>query len=88
MQGGPLGLPATDAASILSVECLVHAWDFATATGQKVVVSDEVATYVLGIAEQIVTPELRASAGFDSAIPISDDASPLDRLLAFTGRAS
>lgn len=87
VQAGPLDLPATAAASILSVEFLVHAWDFATATGQKVAVSDEVASYVLGIAEQIVTPELRESAGFDAAITISADATALDRLLAFSGRA-
>jgi uncharacterized protein (TIGR03086 family) len=88
VQAGPQELPARIAASILSLEFLVHAWDFASATGQKVVVSDEVATYVLGLAEQIVTPELRASAGFEPAIPISGDAPVLDRLVAFSGRAA
>jgi uncharacterized protein (TIGR03086 family) len=88
VQAGPQELPATIAASILSVEFLVHAWDFASATGQKVAVSDEVATYVLGLAEQIVTPELRERAGFDPAIPISADAPALDRLLAFSGRTA
>ncbi|MCW2600718.1 MAG: hypothetical protein JWM02_2547 [Frankiales bacterium] len=87
VQAGPQELPATIAASILSVEFLVHAWDFASATGQKVGVSDEVASYVLGLAEQIVTPELRERAGFDPAIPISGDAPALDRLVAFSGRA-
>jgi len=87
VQAGPQELPATIAASILSVEFLVHAWDFASATGQKVAVSDEVATYVLGLAEQIVTPELRESAGFDPAIPISGNAPAMDRLVAFSGRA-
>jgi uncharacterized protein (TIGR03086 family) len=88
VQAGPQKLPATIAASILSVEFLVHAWDFASATEQKVAVSDEVATYVLGLAEQIVTPELRERAGFDPAIPISGDAPALDRLVAFSGRAA
>jgi uncharacterized protein (TIGR03086 family) len=88
VQAGPQELPATIAASILSVEFLVHAWDFASATGQKVAVSDEVATYVLGLAEQIVTPELRERAGFDPAIPISGGAPALDRLVAFSGRAA
>ncbi|MEP6651629.1 MAG: TIGR03086 family metal-binding protein [Lapillicoccus sp.] len=88
VQAGPEELPATLAASILSVEFLVHAWDFASATGQKVAVSDEVATYVLSLAEQIVTPKLRESAGFDSAIPISGDAPALNRLVAFSGRAT
>jgi hypothetical protein len=44
------------------VEFLVHAWDFASATGQKLTVSDEVTNYVLNLAKQIVTPELRESA--------------------------
>jgi uncharacterized protein (TIGR03086 family) len=88
VQAGPQELPATIAASILSLEFLVHAWDFASATGQKVAVSDEVATYVLGLAEQIVTPELRESAGFGPAVPMSADAPALDRLVAFSGRAA
>ncbi|MBX7266241.1 TIGR03086 family protein [Micromonospora sp. Llam7] len=87
VQAGRQELPASIAASILSVEFLVHAWDFASATGQKVAVSDKVSTYVLGLAEQIVTPELRESAGFDPAIPISATAPALDRLVAFSGRA-
>ncbi len=86
VQAGRQELPATAAASILSVEFLVHAWDFASATGQKVAVADEVAAFVLGLAEQIVTPELRKSAGFDPAIPISATAPALDRLVAFSGR--
>lgn len=88
VQAGPQQLPARIATSILSVEFLVHAWDFASATGQKVAVSDEVATYVLGLAEQIITPELRERAGFDPANPISGDAPALDRLLAFSGRTA
>lgn len=86
VQAGPQQLPAHLAASILSVEFLVHAWDFAFATGQKVAVSDEVAAYVLSLAEQLITPELRESAGFSPAVTISADAPALDRLLAYSGR--
>ena len=64
------------------------AWDFASATRQTVAVSDQVATYVLGLAEQMITPEQRERAGFDPAIPISGDAPALDRLVAFSGRAA
>jgi uncharacterized protein (TIGR03086 family) len=88
VQAGPQELPATIAASILSVEFLVHAWDFASATGQKVTVSGEVATYVLVLAEQIVTPERRVRLGFGPAIPISGDAPAMDRLVAFAGRSA
>jgi len=85
---GPQDLPATTAVSILSVEFLVHAWDFATALGREVTVSDEVAGYVLELAEQIIDPDLRETAGFDPAIPTTSDAPALQRLLAFTGRAT
>ena len=88
VQAGPQEMPAALAAGILSVEFLVHAWDFASATGQKVTVSDEVATYVLGLAEQVISPELRESAGFAPAIAVGGDAPAFDRLLAFTGRAA
>ena len=88
VQAGPKAMPTATAVSILSLEFLVHAWDFASATGQQVTVSDEVATYVLGLAQEIVTSELRGSAGFDPAVPISGDAPALDRLVAFTGRAA
>jgi uncharacterized protein (TIGR03086 family) len=88
VQAGPQQMPAATAAGILSVEFLVHAWDFASATGRKVAVSEEVASYVLDLAEQIITPELRDSAGFAPAIPTSRNASALDRLVAFSGRAA
>jgi uncharacterized protein (TIGR03086 family) len=87
VQAGSQEMPATVAAGILSVEFLVHAWDFASATGRKVVVSGEVATYVLGLAQQIIKPELRATVGFAPAVPISENAPALDRLVAYTGRA-
>ena len=47
-------MPAGAALGILSIEFLVHAWDFAQATGQRVVVPDELAQHVLGVAHQII----------------------------------
>ena len=83
---GPHEMPAGAALGILSVEFLVHAWDFARATGQRVVVSDEVAGHVLGVARQIVTPEVRAGGSFADPIEAGPDDGLLDRLVAFTGR--
>ena len=79
-------LPAGAALGILSLEFLVHAWDFAQATGQSVVVSDEVAQHVLGVARQLISPEVRAGGSFADPAP-DPDARILDRLVAFTGRA-
>ena len=83
---GPHEMPAGAALGILSVEFLVHAWDFAQATGQRVVVSGEVAEHVLGVARQIISPEVRAGGSFADPTEAGPDAGRLDRLVAFTGR--
>ena len=84
---GPNEVPAALALSILSIELLVHAWDFAQATGQEVSVSAELAEHVLQVARKAITPEVRRNNGFAAAIPAGPDAGALDRLIAFTGRA-
>ena len=84
---GPHEMPAGAALGILSVEFGVHAWDFAQATGQQVVISDQLAQHVLGVARQIITPEVRAGGSFAEPIEAGPDAGLLDRLVAFTGRA-
>ena len=83
---GPHEMPAGAALGILSVEFLVHAWDFAQATGQRIGVSDEVAGHVLGVARQIISPEVRAGGSFADPAEAGPDAGLLDRLVAFTGR--
>ena len=83
---GPDEAPAKVMAGVLSIEFLVHAWDYAAATGRKIDAPDSLSEYVLGMAHTIVTPEGRKNAGFDDPIDISQEAGPLDRLLAYTGR--
>lgn len=78
--------PARVPVGILSIEFLVHAWDYATATGATVPAPDSLSEYVLDLAHKIITPEGRAQAGFDDPVEVADDASPLERLVAFTGR--
>jgi uncharacterized protein (TIGR03086 family) len=78
--------PATMMAGILSIEFLVHAWDYAVATGQEVIAPEDLSEYVLGLSQGIITPEGRGQAGFDAAIELPGDAPAFDRLLAFTGR--
>jgi hypothetical protein len=38
------------------------------------------------LARQTLNAQSRATAGFDPPVPVCDDASPLDELVAFTGR--
>lgn len=85
----PLGsseMPAAMMAGVISLEFLVHAWDFATATGRKVRASEPVCEYVLQLAARVITPEARGFAGFDDPVDTGTDAAALDRLIAFTGR--
>ena len=79
-------VPAKMMAGILSLEFLVHAWDYAAAVGREVSVPDSLTDYVLGVARNIITPQGRIRAGFDDPIEVPGDAGSLERLLAFTGR--
>jgi len=78
--------PARVMAGILSLEFLVHAWDYAAAVGREVNAPDSLTDYVMGLARNVITPEGRARAGFDDPIEMPDDAGSLDKLLAYTGR--
>jgi uncharacterized protein (TIGR03086 family) len=78
--------PATVMVGILSLEFLVHAWDYATALGRDLDVPESLSDYVLALAKKIITPEGRSNVGFDDPIDVAADATALDRLLAYTGR--
>ncbi|WP_423183270.1 TIGR03086 family metal-binding protein [Arthrobacter sp. NyZ413] len=79
-------LPATVVAGIINLELLVHAWDFAKATGQELVVSDVVTDHVESLALLTISEEVRASGSFAAARPVTETAGSLERLIAFTGR--
>ena len=78
--------PAKIMAGILSLEFLVHAWDYAKSTGRDVTAPDALSDYVLGLAKTIITPQGRSNVGFDDPIDVAADARALDRLIAYTGR--
>jgi uncharacterized protein (TIGR03086 family) len=79
--------PAKLAAGILSIEFLVHAWDYAAATGSELEVPDGLAEHVEQLAHSIITPEGRTNVGFDQPVELSTGADALERLIAFTGRS-
>jgi uncharacterized protein (TIGR03086 family) len=78
--------PAKMMVGVLSLEFLVHAWDYAKAMGHEVEAPESLSDYVLGLAKQIITPQGRGSVGFDDPIDVVADAGALDRLIAYTGR--
>jgi uncharacterized protein (TIGR03086 family) len=83
---GGRALPAHLALGILSLELLVHGWDFAVALHRPLHVSDAHAAHVLALARQTLTAQSRATAGFDPPVPVPASTSALDQLIAFTGR--
>ncbi|MDX1882285.1 TIGR03086 family metal-binding protein [Mycolicibacterium sp. 120270] len=78
--------PARMLAGILSLEFLVHAWDYATAMERSLDVPDSLSDYVMGVAKSVITPEGRRRAGFDDPVDLAADARSLDKLVAYTGR--
>lgn len=79
-------LPAAAALGVLSIELVVHGWDFASALGASLDITDEHALFVLELAGRIITAESRRTAGFAAPVPVREAAPALDRLVAFTGR--
>ena len=78
--------PARVMVGVLSIEFLVHAWDYAMAMGRELDAPDSLSDYVMGLAQAIITPQGRTTVGFDDPVDVPDDASSLDRLIAYTGR--
>jgi uncharacterized protein (TIGR03086 family) len=79
-------MPGRVLVGILSLEFLVHAWDYAAAVGHELDAPNSLCDYMLGLSRSIITPQGRELAGFDEPVEVDDDAAPLAKLLAFTGR--
>jgi uncharacterized protein (TIGR03086 family) len=79
-------MPARLALGVLSVELVVHGWDFAQALHQPLPIAAAHADFVLDLARHIITPSSRKTAGFDDPVTVTTDAVALDRLVAYTGR--
>ena len=62
----------------------MHGWDIATAVGTGWPIDDDAVLDALEVCDVILTPEARATRQFGPARP--DGASPIERLLARTGR--
>jgi uncharacterized protein (TIGR03086 family) len=73
-------------ARFVVLDGLVHGWDLATATGQPYDPPDELVAAVADFAEQTLDP-LRDGETFAAAVEPPDEASPIERLAAYTGRS-
>jgi uncharacterized protein (TIGR03086 family) len=77
-------VPASFAPTVLAIELLLHGWDLAQTSGQQVAVSDEVVSYVAGLAEHIIPPG-RGGPFADELAP-AEGAGALERFAAYSGR--
>lgn len=83
----PFGEMSGEAAlSVIVADHLTHGWDLARASGQDFTIDDDLAAWALATWQMVVPAEGRTGPGFKAAVPVGDDASALDRLVAYTGR--
>jgi uncharacterized protein (TIGR03086 family) len=84
---GPGEMPAGLAAGILTMELLVHAWDFAQALGREVPADDALAEFALELARGLIAPAMRDGDNFADEVLVGPDADAITRLVAYTGRS-
>jgi uncharacterized protein (TIGR03086 family) len=85
----PLG--AVDGATFcrfVALDGLVHGWDLATAVGARWDPPAAVIEAVDEFARSAISADVRESGAFAPAVDVSVDATPLERLVAFTGRSA
>jgi uncharacterized protein (TIGR03086 family) len=70
---------------IAFADALVHGWDIARATGQDATMPDGLADAAYKLIHGKFTDEQRKGL-FGPEIPVADDVTPQQRLLAYTGR--
>jgi len=85
---GPGEMPAELASRILTLEFLVHAWDFAQATGQPLPTDEILAAYALEMAHGLIAPKMRDGDRFADEVMVGPDDNAMTRLVAFTGRVA
>lgn len=82
---GPGEFDAQMAGSVTLMELVVHGWDLARATGQDLVVGDELGATVRDIVASLTDPNLPGDS-FGPPVAVPDAATPLQEALAASGR--
>ncbi|MHC9294624.1 TIGR03086 family metal-binding protein [Mycobacterium sp. LTG2003] len=80
-----IDLPGDVAGSVALTEVVIHGWDLARATGQPYEVEDDDAEAVLAHVASVAA-EGPTEGLFGPAVAVADDAAPLVRALALSGR--
>ena len=83
----PFGpMPGAMFARLVAFDGLIHGWDLATSTQQAWNPPNDVVAEVDVFARQAIAPEMRDGDTFAQETPAPPDATPLLRLVAFSGR--
>jgi uncharacterized protein (TIGR03086 family) len=83
----PFGdVPGEAFARFVVLDGLVHGWDLATATGQPYQPPDLLVAAVDTFAREAIVPAMREAEMFAAPAKAPADATPIERLVAFTGR--
>ncbi|WP_433195878.1 TIGR03086 family metal-binding protein [Nocardia sp. CA-107356] len=79
--------PGAMVIDLLLFEVLGHGWDLARATGRPWNPSPQACEHALAVLHGVIQPEYRGPGmPFGPEIAVTSTASPMDRLVAFTGR--
>lgn len=81
-------MPGAVFARLVAFDGLVHGWDLATSTGQPWELDDGLVGEVDDFARQAITVEMRDGDAFAVEQQAAEDASPSERLVAFSGRST
>lgn len=83
----PLGpMDGETFARLVAFDGLVHGWDLATATGQRLTVPPEVVDAVASFAREALTDDMRDGDTFKHPTDAGPSADAIERLAAFSGR--
>ncbi|MBB5918708.1 uncharacterized protein (TIGR03086 family) [Nocardia transvalensis] len=87
--GPGVTVPGAQAIGFHFIDYVVHGWDAARTLGLPYTLPDDLATPALDIAQAVPDTDQRDHPGspFARALPVSDAATPLDRILLSLGRS-
>lgn len=85
-QAGGVDLPGDVAGCVALNELVVHGWDISRALGRDYEPAAESVAGALAFVAEFPPSGPERGGAFADALPVPDDASPLDRLILLTGR--
>ena len=81
-------MPGHVFARLVALDGLVHGWDLASSTGQLWELPEDLVKEVDSFARQAITPDMRDGDAWAAEQDVNPDATSMQRLIAFSGRAA